>query len=64
MRNDGSKAVWDVWCGLKCVLWDVWCGLKCVPWDSVMCNLYLNVMCMVWCQGWARCRMVRRDVVI
>jgi len=53
MRNDGSKAVWDVWCGLKCV-----------PWDSVMCNLYLNVMCMVWCQGWARCRVVRRDVVI
>ena len=42
MRNDGSKAVWDVWCGLKCVLW-----------DSVMCKLYLNVMCMVWCQVWA-----------
>ena len=40
MRNDGWNAVWDVWCGLECVLW-----------DSVMCNLHLNlVMCMVWCE--------------
>ena len=40
MRNDGRNAVWDVWCGLECVLW-----------DSVMCNLYFNVaMCMAWCE--------------
>ena len=40
MRNDGWNAVWDVCCGLECVLW-----------DSVMCNLYLNVvMCMAWCE--------------
>ena len=31
-------------------MWDVWCGLECVLWDGVMCNLYLNVMCMVWCE--------------
>ena len=54
MRNDGWNALWDVWCGLECVLW-----------DSVMCNLYLNVMCIVWCE--VECRrnveMVCWDVV-
>ena len=23
MQNDGRNAVWDVWCGMKCVLWVV-----------------------------------------
>ena len=36
MQNDGQNAVWDVWCALKC--------------DSVMCNLYVNVMCLAWCE--------------
>ena len=32
-------------------VWDVWCGLECVLWDSVMCNLTLNVvMCLAWCE--------------
>ena len=39
MRNDGWNAMWDVWCGLECVLW-----------DSVMCNL--NVMWCAWHDAW------------
>ena len=23
MQNDGRNAVWDVWCGMECVLWVV-----------------------------------------
>ena len=42
MWNEGWNAVWDVWCGLECV----------------MCNLYLNVvMCMVWSRMWVWCGM-------
>ena len=34
-------------------MWDVCCGLECVLWDSVTCNLYLNVvMCMVCGARW------------
>ena len=40
MRNDGWNAMWDVWCGLYCVLW-----------DSAACNLHFNVaICMAWCE--------------
>ena len=41
MRNDGWNAMWDVWCGLECVLWD----------SHVMCNLYLNVVTCMWNVG-------------
>ena len=26
------------------IVWDVLCGLECVLWDSGMCNLYFNVI--------------------
>ena len=37
-----------VWCRMMVLK----CSVECVMWDSVMCNLYLNVMCMVWCEVW------------
>ena len=51
MRNGGWNAVWDVCCGLECVL----------------CNLYIfecgDVHGVVWGGMWAWCGMVCRDVV-
>ena len=29
MQNDGRNALWNVWCGMECVLWVVWCVFEC-----------------------------------
>ena len=46
----------EMQCGMCTVVWNVCCGI-------VMCNLYLDVMCVAWCyvgmmwNGAPRCEM-------
>ena len=43
MQNDGRNALWDVWCGMECVLWVVWCVIYIWMWRCAWCGARWNV---------------------